>query len=488
MGLPDGRARLRPGETEPVLVPRVRLPDPHDRLVDALAAIRADLELPTSFPRVVAAEAHAAVARAPLPSADLTGIPFVTIDPPDATDLDQAVHLERHGDGTRVQYAIADLPAFVAPGGQVDAEARGRGQTLYAPDGRIPLHPEPISEGAASLLPGQVRGAFVWSFDLDAGGHVTSTSLVRGRVRSRRQLDYAQAQAEIDHGTADESLRLLRDVGKLRIALERERGGASLNRPDEEIVIVDGRYRLERRMPLPVEQWNAQISLLTGMQAARLMIGAGTGILRTMPAPDAETLARFRRQVALIGRPWPLDQAYGEYLRGLDLHEPESLAAVHAAASLFRGAGYTVLNGEPGQPLVQAAVAAPYAHATAPLRRLVDRFVLVACEAIVARRPVPDWVVEALPDLPAAMARSSALASRLERESVNAIEAALLSSRVGETFQAVVLGPRNGGGSIQLAEPFVTAHVDGQVEPGQLVNVVLESAVIETGEAVFRLA
>ena len=471
-------------DDEKVLVPRARHIDAV--LKATLQGIREELELPVSFPPEVESEALEAVGRAALPDDDRTGIPFVTIDPPLATDLDQALHIERDGDGYTVHYAIADVAAFVTPGGAIDAETRSRGQTLYAPDGRIPLHPPVISEDAASLLPDRERGAYLWSFHLDSRGEVTETTLARARVRSRAQLSYEEAQRAIDAGD-DDALQLLREVGLRRIELERERGGASLNRPDEEIDLVDGRYTLTRRPPLPVEQWNAQISLMTGMAAARIMLDGGVGILRTMPEPDPETITTFRRQVEALGCPWPEGMPYGEFLRGLDHGTPSGLAAVHAAASLFRGAGYTAFDGEAPAESAQAAVAAPYAHATAPIRRLVDRFVLVACEALLAGRPVPDWVREALPTLPKLMSQSSGLASRLERASVEAIEAALLTPHVGEVFAATVIAANGSGGRIQLADPVVTATVDGDVAPGTHVRVRLTSADIPTGTVAFVL-
>ncbi len=110
--------------------------------------------MPADFPADVLAEAEAAVREPDLPSSDLTDLPFLTIDPPGSTDLDQAMHLERRGDGFRVRYAIADVGAFVRPGGALDAEAHRRVETLYSPDTRTPLHPPVLSEGAASLLPG----------------------------------------------------------------------------------------------------------------------------------------------------------------------------------------------------------------------------------------------------------------------------------------------------------------------------------------------
>ncbi|WP_338056605.1 RNB domain-containing ribonuclease [Salinibacterium metalliresistens] len=480
----DAEARSRVRTT----VPLVRFRDARDELASALRVIRDELELPESFSPEVEREAREAAERVRPTGPDLTGIPFITIDPAASTDLDQALHLERLGDGFRVRYAIADVPAFVEPGGAIDAAARERGQTLYAPDGRIPLHPTVLSEGAASLLEGDERPAFVWTFDLDARGEVTATTLDRATVRSARRYSYREAQDELDGGAAGDSLTLLPEVGGLRLERERERGGASLDRPEEEVVLIDGRYRLERRSPLPVESWNAQLSLMTGMAAAQIMIDGGIGILRTMPAPDAATIERFRAQVAAIGCPWPESQRYGEYLRTLDRADPRGLAVLHAAGALFRGAGYTAFDGEPPQERIQAAIAAPYAHATAPLRRLVDRFVLVACEALAHARPVPDWVREALPELPAIMGRSDSLASRLDRAAIDAIEAAVLHDRVGERFEAVVIAAKNGGGTVQLSDPFISAAVEGEVRAGERVGIVLESADIATGTIRFRLA
>ena len=476
---------------ERVIVPRVS--HPTELLAATLALVRDDLKLSELFPAEVESEAAFAVENYELPDADRLDVPFVTIDPEGATDLDQAVHLERAADGYTVHYAIADVPAFVKPNGAVDAEARQRGQTLYAPDGRIPLHPPVISEGAASLLPDVERGAYVWTFALDASANVTSTALLRARIRSRRQYSYTEVQELIDSGHADESLKLLQEIGEKRVERERERGGASLNRPDEEIEFLDGRYELVRRSPLPVEAWNAQISLLTGMAAASIMLEGRVGILRTMPEPYEDTLEHFRAQVAALGCPWPRDVAYGEYLRLLPRDEPRGLAAIHAAAPLFRGAGYTAFVGELPEKTLQAAVAAPYAHTTAPLRRLVDRFVLVTCESLVNGRPVPDWVREALPLLPKLMSKSDGVASRLERASVDAIEAALLSGRVGEAFDAVVISSkpatdkRPSGGVIQLTDPVVTANVEGDVVAGARVRVTLETADIATGTTLFRV-
>ena len=480
-------------------------------LEEALSALRTELELPATYPADAVADAQAAVASLQFPDKNLTGVGFITIDPASSTDLDQAVFIERDGDGYRVLYAIADVPAFVKPGGPLDAETRRRGQTFYAPDGRIPLHPEVISEEAGSLLPDQDCPAYVWEFSLDAAAAVTDVSVRRARVRSRAKLSYKGVQADLDGGTAGPVLQLLKEVGLKRVELERARDGASLNMPEQEIVqLPDGGYRIAAAPQLPVEDWNAQISLMTGMAAAQLMLQGKVGILRTMPAPDERSLNHFRLQTQALGKPWDGEVSYGEYLRSLDPMEPRQLAILHSAGMLFRGAGYTAFDGSVPENAIQSAIGAAYAHTTAPLRRLVDRFVLVICEALSNGGEVPGWAREALPLLPGIMAGSDQLASRMERMALDTVEAALLVNHVGQEFDAIVIsgskpqrdnpngnggngngGNGNGGngasGTIQIADPAVTARCAGELVSGTKVRVRLVSSDIATREVHFEL-
>jgi exoribonuclease R len=452
----------------------------------AFARIRTELQVPGAFDDDVLAEAERAARTPDLPQTDLTALPFVTVDPPGSTDLDQAVHLERQGDGHRVRYAIADLPAFVPPGGRVDAEARRRGQTLYAPDGRTPLHPSVLSEGAASLLPGQVRPAFVWDLVLDAEGELRSAEVVRARIRSVERLDYAQVQRSVDAG--EERFAALREVGERRLALEAQRGGASLAVPEQEVVEEGGRYVLRRRAALAAEAWNAQLSLMTGMAAADIMLAGQVGVLRTLPEPDGRMLARFRRQAAALGSRWPAEQGYGDFLRTLDQSVPAQLALLHEATALFRGAGYVTFDGAPPEYAEHAAVADQYAHVTAPLRRLVDRFGLLVCSALCRDEDVPGWVRESLPQLPEVMAASDRLARRLDRACTDAVEAAVLEPLVGQVFDAVVVDVKDGGGVVQVLEPAVLGPVVGRVELGGTLRVRLATADVEGHQVAFSPA
>ena len=113
---------------DPTTSDRVR-----ETLLARFAAIREEVGASQDFPPDVQAEADRLAQTPPaLPERDETSVPFITLDPPTSMDLDQAMCLERDGDGYRVRYAIADVPAFVVPGGAIDAEARRRGAERMA--------------------------------------------------------------------------------------------------------------------------------------------------------------------------------------------------------------------------------------------------------------------------------------------------------------------------------------------------------------------
>ncbi len=459
-------------------------------LREGLRRLRAGLGVPGTFPAEVLAEAEHAVARPALPSRDRTEVEFVTLDPETATDLDQAFHLARVGEGYRLLYAIADVAAFVTPGGHLDTEAHARGETLYAPTRKTPLHPSALSEGAASLLPGQVRPALVWELSFDAGGQATSTTVTRALVRSRAKLSYAGAQAALDAGTGGEQLELLRELGRLRLEIEAARGGVSLSVPEQEVVPTDSRWDLAFRAPLPVEDWNAELSLATGMGAAALMLEAGVGILRTLPPARDGSIARLRRTAAALGIEWLPSSGYPAFVRSLDASVPAQAAMLNACTTLFRGAGYQAFRGTlPEQPL-HAAIAAPYAHTTAPLRRLVDRYSGEICVAICAGRAVPEWVAAALPELPGEMQDSSRRAKKYERGVVDLVEAMVLAPHLGRTFVGTVLevDPEDDLGILQLLEPAVEARIRGaELVLGERVSATLVAADLLAGKVEFRI-
>ncbi|WP_199434010.1 RNB domain-containing ribonuclease [Qaidamihabitans albus] len=430
------------------------------------ASLRAEFELPESFPAEVLAEAGS-VAGDPAEFAggreDATGLPFVTIDPPGAKDLDQAMLIERRpSGGFRVRYAIADLTAFVPPGGPIDREARRRGQTLYLPDGNVPLHPPELSEGAASLLPGSVRPAVLWTIDTDSGGEPTAVRVHRALVRSVERFDYDSVQAAIDAGEPHPSIAALPALGRLRRELAVARGAVELQLPEQEIVATeDGDWLLAQRPRNEVDAWNAEISLLTGMSAASIMLEAGVGVLRTLPDAEPDAVDWLRRSARALGIDWPEGASVAELLSGLDPERPESLALYAGTTRLLRGAGYTAFDGTDPEIATHAGIGGPYAHVTAPIRRLVDRFATEVCLAVTHGRPVPDWVRAALAELPELMNASDTRASRVERACLDQVESWILAEHIGRTFDAVVLRAEETRAEILIEDPPVLGRCTG---------------------------
>jgi VacB/RNase II family 3'-5' exoribonuclease len=462
----------------------------HPRLDDGFERIRREMRLPEEFPRAVTDEAEWVSKVPSLPELDRTDLPLITIDPPGSMDLDQAMHLEEQPGGYRVWYAIADVGAFVKPGGVIDTEARGRGETVYMPDRRVPLHPAVLSEGAASLLPGVTRPAALWCVDLDADGQIVGADVTRALVRSRERLDYDYVQAAIDTGTADGTLRLLAEIGRLRLALERARGGVTLPTPEQEVVPDGDGYRVELRVPLDAEAWNAQISLLTGMAAASMMLDAEIGLLRVLPPAPAGRVVQVRRMATALGVPWPEGAAYGDVVHALDPKVPGQAAFLQESTVLLRGAGYVAFNGEPPVQAYHAAVAAPYAHVTAPLRRLIDRYATEICLAVAAGEPVPEDIQKVMGELPDIMQVTGRRANAVERACVDLVEAFVLRERVGQMFDAVVIDVEENRpwAQVQITDPAVVARCDGERLPlGETVRVRLTRADPATREVRFNL-
>ncbi|QNE21871.1 RNB domain-containing ribonuclease [Kribbella qitaiheensis] len=458
----------------------------------SLSAIRRELDVPAEFPAEVVQAALTAAKNPRLPELDRTEIEFVTIDPPDSMDLDQALHIERDGDGYTVHYAIADVAAFVQPGDPIDVEARKRGETLYAPDKRTSLHPPELSEGAASLLPDQVRPALLWTIQVDASGEGTDVNCKRALVKSRAKLNYAGVQQDLDAGTASESLQLLREVGKLREQRELERGGVNLPIPDQEVVTGNGEWTLEFRAPLPVEGWNAQISLLTGMGAAHLMMYGEIGILRTLPESHDDLRRKLENTAKALGIGWPVGTSYAQFIHGLDPKVPAHAAMLAACTVLFRGAGYTSFSGGVPEQPEHAAMKSEYAHVTAPLRRLVDRWTGEICVALCADTPVPDWVRESMDEIPKIMDECDRKAHAYERAIVSMVEAGLVAEQVGSEFDGVITDiddREETRGIVALTTIAIEGRVTGKtaLPLGQPVRVKLIKADITVGTIAFEL-
>lgn len=445
------------------------LQDPDHLLDQGLAEIRAQFQVPTGFPPRVLEAAEAAARRTPDQHRDRTALPFVTLDPATSTDLDQAFTIEPAGRDLLLHYAIADVAWFVRDGDALDVEAWARGETLYLPDGKAGLYPPVLAEGAASLLPNGPRPAIVLTTRVAADGAVRLEAVERARIHSRAKLAYDSAREE------DLPAHFVELATRMALA-EQRRGAARVDPPEQEVERdAAGHFSLRLR-PLSLnEQRNAAMSLATNLAVADALQAAHTGLFRVMAAPDERAEGRLRSTAEAFGLHWPAAMPLPRFTPTLDPAEPREAAFMLAVRRAGKGAAY-----QPWQPGVtpwHSALAATYAHATAPLRRLADRYVLQAALAVANGQAVPAAVVEAFTRLPEAMARADANAGRIDRAVKDLAETALLAGREGEVFAAVVTDNGESGARIQLCDLAVVARMQAaDAVPGDPIRVRLRSA------------
>lgn len=445
------------------------LVDPDKVLADGLAAIRTQFQVPAAFPPDVLAEAEAAAKRTPSEHIDRTAMGFVTLDPATSTDLDQAFAIEASGGDILLHYAIADVAWFVADGGAIDAEAWRRGETLYLPDGKAGLHPPVLAEGAASLLPDGDRPAVVFTVRVSGDGRAVLDGAERALIRSRAKLAYETVtDADLPAGFHDLARRVQ--------AAEDARGAARVDPPEQEVEATrPGHYELTFKPRLAAEDDNAAMSLATNLAIADALLAHQTGLFRVMAGPDAHAVARLRHTATALGLDWPAATGLEDFERTLSAADPRQAAFMLAIRRAGDGASYQPYR--PGVTPWHAAMAATYAQATAPLRRLADRYVVRAALAVANGQPVPDVVKAAFEKIPPVMAKADALAGQVERAVIDLAEAVMLQPRVGESFAAVVTDIDERGARIQLRDLPVVARVDThKAEPGEVVAVKLLAA------------
>ena len=445
------------------------LQDPARALTDGLAAIRTEFHVPESFSAPVLSAAEVAAKRRPSRHTDRSRTAFVTLDPASSTDLDQAFRIERSGSDLLLHYAIADVGWFVEDGDPIDEEAWKRGTTLYLPDGKAGLYPPVLSEGAASLLPNGPRPAVIFTMRVASDGGVVLDDAERAIIHSVAKLAYENVRdADLPEGFADLSDRIQ--------AAEKRRGAARVDPPEQEVAATgEGRFELRFRRRMAAEANNAALSLAANMAVAAALQAHGTGLFRIMPEPDRQGVQRLRHTARALGVDWPADMALDELERGLTGATANEAALMMAIRRAGAGASYVPFR--PGETPWHSAMAATYAHATAPLRRLADRYVVRAALAIANGEQVPGAVTEAFERLPQVMARADVKGGQIERAVVDLAEAVMLQGREGELFRAVVTNVDERGARIQLHDQPIVARLDGRdLAPGEELRLKLTAA------------
>jgi VacB/RNase II family 3'-5' exoribonuclease len=388
---------------------------------------------------------------------DATDLPFVTLDPASSTDLDQAFAVRREGDDIVLFYAIADIGAFVARGSALEAQAWRQGVTVYCPDKSVPLYPRELSGQRASLLPDGPRPAILHTLLVDALGVPRLRKVERAWVRSRAKLAYdSVSAAQLSADVIELSTRIK--------AAEARRGAFRVERQEQEVVSDPGSqagWTLRYVQRHASEDHNAALSLATNLAVASYFLEHACGLYRVMDEPNPIELTSLRNQAALLGVPWEAGERLQQVVSRLDQSRPDHAAFALAMRRTGGGASYAVLCAPEGaKGPWHAAIAAPYAHATAPMRRLADRYVLDLLVALFQRDAAAvDELQAVLAKLPEVMETAERRSGRIDRECIELVEARILETRVGEILTGQVMEVLKDAVQLQVEHPAITWRV-----------------------------
>ena len=346
--------------------------------IDMLSIIR-KYHLPTEFPRDVLDHAkgipETVDARQFEGREDLRGEFIVTVDPDDARDFDDAIHVEKIGGGWRLGVHIADVAAYVEPDSPLDREARRRGNSVYLPDRVIPMLPERLSNGVCSLKPGVDRLTHSVFIHFDKHGNAKSARFARSVIRSAHRLTYKQAYAILTAAPGDqlgERLHLAWELAALLRQRRFEHGALDLDFPEVKVwVDKDGHpVKLERVENDKSHQLIEEFMLAANESVAReLKKRAVPTIYRIHENPDPEKLAEFREFV--LGFNYTVGdvthRAELQRLLAATRGKPEEQALKVGLLKSLKRARYSP------QPLGHYGLAkANYLHFTSPIRRYAD--------------------------------------------------------------------------------------------------------------------
>jgi len=468
-GLPSGRVVERLGSLKT------------ERAV-SLIAIHAH-DIPHVFTRAVLAEAEAAREASPAGREDWRAMPFVTIDPPDAKDHDDAVHAipdadPRNASGHIVSVAIADVAHYVLPGSQLDREAAKRGNSVYFPDRVVPMLPERISNDLCSLRPHVDRPALAVRMVIGADGRKRSHSFHRVLIRSAARLHYEQAQLavagrtdEITEPIVDKILAPLYAAYRAVLRTRDEHGPLDLDVPERKIVLKsDGTVdRVVMPQRLEAHRLIEEFMILANVAAAETCERAKVPLIyRVHDEPSPEKLNALREFLATLDisppkggalRPDGFNRILAR-VKGRDVERLVNEMVLRTQAQ----AEYSSENfGHFGLNLRR------YAHFTSPIRRYAD---LIVHRALIRALKLgadglPDGAdTRGLAEIAANISATERRAVKAERETADRLIAHFLADRVGAIFDGHISGVTRAGLFVELdesgADGFIPARTIGE--------------------------
>jgi ribonuclease R len=409
--------------------------------------------LPHEWPESVGAQMRALPPQLPAGAKrgreDLRKLPLVTIDGADARDFDDAVFAERRGNGWRLIVAIADVGHYVEAGGELDAEARARGTSVYFPDRVVPMLPETLSNGLCSLNPRVDRLALCCEMSIDKSGAVTRSRFFEGLMRSAARLTYTQVADLLESQkpppelrALEPQLRCLHEVYRAFDGKRRRRGAIDFDLPQAKIMLDD------RGQVVDVRVENRRVShkiieecmIAANVEAAkRLRSGRIPALYRVHEAPDPERVEALTQFLQSLG----LKLSSAAALKPKDIARLLERVAGHPEAELIDTMVLRSMSQAKYQPrnVGHFGLALPaYAHFTSPIRRYPDLLVHRAIKWLLKRGSAKGYRYG-----PEEMEHLGEHCSRTERRADEAVwqveerlKCAFLKQQVGREFDVIV--------------------------------------------------
>ena len=476
---PDATQGAKDGElVEAELAgPKARLGLPRARIVERLGdpgAPRAvsliaihQHGIPDHFPDAVMAEADA-MAAAPLGAReDLRPLPFLTIDPADARDRDDAVHAHPDDDpanpgGHVLWVAIADVAHYVTPQSALDREARLRGNSTYFPDRVVPMLPDRLSNDLCSLHENVDRAVLAVRMVIDAQGRKRSHRFTRGLIRSAAALAYEEVQAAQDGAPGERTAPLQADIQALYAAYQalkaaREtRQPLDLDLPERRIELApDGRVTsVAFKERLDAHRLIEEYMILANVAAAEELIRLRRPLLfRVHEEPSPEKIDALRETAEAAG----FTLAKGQVLKTASLNrllqqsegtDFDELMNVTMLRSMTQAYYHPQNFGHFGLALQN------YAHFTSPIRRYSD---LIVHRALITghgwgKDGLSPQDIEMLDETAQQISDTERRSMAAERDTTDRYLAAYLADRVGAEFTGRISGVAKFGLFVKLDE------------------------------------
>lgn len=399
---------------------------------------------------------------------DLRDLPFVTIDPVDAKDHDDAVYAHADDDpanagGHVVWVAIADVAHYVTPGSSLDRDARDKGNSTYFPDRVEPMLPHVLSSGLCSLQEGENRATLAVRMVFNAAGKKISHKFVRGLMRSAAKLSYEQAQAAIDGNPDDKTGpildSLLKPLWAAHACLTR---GRNIRQPlhitsPERRVKLDAQgnvVSIEQRVSLDAMQLIEEMMIQANVSAAEELQKHKTPLIyRVHETPSLEKVGNLADFLATIGLPWnkgepPRTERFNALLDA-QKDGPHAEIINEVVLRTQMQAHYSPENyGHFGLNLDN------YAHFTSPIRRYAD---LIVHRGLIRALKLgddglTDYEIRTLSDTAEHITATERRSMQAEREAIERYVAAFLHDKVGATFAGRIVGVTRFGLFVKLTD------------------------------------